>query len=141
MAKCYNTCCMWRNNDGTEPQECAHVACPMRDDGGPGLYCTDRTDASVGVEFHEEEIRSAKEAFEQHRPGHTAHPTGEPQEPHYDPMEYIWKRRKKWAVKFRCNTDGSTIVFGYVCPKCMAESYEPLDKCPKCGADLRGDNA
>lgn len=62
MAKCYNTWCMWRHNDGTEPQECVHVACPMRDDGSPGLYCTDRTDASVGAEFFEEEPRSVKES-------------------------------------------------------------------------------
>lgn len=90
-----------------------------------------------------EEKKRFREAFQGCPVSFRAEPGGETKieqkaEERYDPMEYIWKRRKKWAVKFRCNTDGSTICFGYVCPRCMSESDEPLDKCPKCGADLTG---
>lgn len=59
------------------------------------------------------------------------------QERKFDPLDHIMEGRKKWAIKFQLNTDGSTIFYGYVCPKCMYEADEPLEECPGCGKDMR----
>ena len=133
MSDCYKGDCLLRVNYTSNIYGCENATCEQR----VGLNTS---------HVSEEEKEQLRETFLGKPFTFRMEPGSEPrleQDPaeRYDPMEYMWKNRKKWAVKFQCNTDGSTICFGYVCPKCMAESYEPLNECPQCGADLKVDLA
>lgn len=129
MPDCYKGDCLLRVNYTSNIYGCENATCEQR----AGLNTS---------HVSEEEKKQFRDSFMEIPSTYRMVPGGDPRleqesEERYDPMEYIWKRRKKWAVKFRCNTDGSTVFYGYVCPKCMAESDEPLDECPGCGKDMR----
>ena len=129
MPDCYKEDCLLRVNYTSNIYGCENATCKQR----VGLNTS---------HVSEEEKKQFRETFLGKSFAFRMEPGSEPRleqesEERYDPMEYIWKRRKKWAVKFQCNTDGSTICFGYVCPKCMFGADEPLDECPGCGKDMR----
>lgn len=128
MPDCYNGDRLLRTNYTSNICNCENFICKQR----IGL------NTSHISEEEKKQLRGANPFSFRLEPC-SAEITEQKREEQYDPMEYIWKRRKKWAVKFQCNTDGSTICFGYVCPQCKAESAEPLDECPQCGADMRKD--
>ena len=129
MPDCYKEDCLLRVNYTSNIYGCENATCEQR----VGLNTS---------HVSEEEKKQFRDSFMGKHFTSRIVPDGElrlEQEPaeRYDPMEYIWESRKKWAVKFQCNPDGSTICFGYACPKCMVESDEPLDECPGCGMDMR----
>lgn len=133
MPDCYKEDCLLRVNYASNIYGCENATCEQRVGLNTSHVSEEEKkqfrDSFMGKNFTFRMVPDSEQRLEQ-----------EPAE-RYDPMEYIWKSRKKWAVKFQCNTDGSTICFGYVCPKCMAESDEPLDQCPQCGAELKVDSA
>ena len=135
MADCYNTMCLFRHNDTSSVYGCAHIACDRRNTNGDQLMITSTSAKGFNTgKFSENERKSIKETFQRVC---QAEPFFLAQERKFDPLDHIMEGRKKWAIKFQLNTDGSTIFYGYVCPKCMYEADEPLDECPECGKDMR----
>lgn len=98
------------------------------------MITSDRTEGYSAGKFSDQERKALEWEF---RRACLAEPFFLAQERKFDPLDHIMEGRQKWAIKFQLNKDGSTIFYGYVCPKCMYEADEPLEECPGCGKDMR----